>query len=283
MHTIRPRVLVALLGALVLLVPAVPARSASASTLTGHWTFDEGSGTVANDSSAGGHPLTLQNGASWGPGVVGPSALSLSGSGQYAEAASALIDTTHSFTVSAWVNLSNTNGYQTFVSQDGSQVSGFYLQLRGDTNRFAFTRIAYDSPAGLGTIASAPSIIPQPGEWYHLTGVYDSVKQTISLYVNGTLQQTQSFVPNWQASGPFAVGRGFFNGNQDGLRLRQDRRRPDLQRRRRRPDDLAARGPRRAHGRRLAGGPGDQPNAVRRVPGGDQPLGRRRPVRGTDP
>ena len=214
MHTIRPRVLVALLGALVLLVPAVPARSASASTLTGHWTFDEGSGTVANDSSAGGHPLTLQNGASWGPGVVGPSALSLSGSGQYAEAASALIDTTHSFTVSAWVNLSNTNGYQTFVSQDGSQVSGFYLQLRGDTNRFAFTRIAYDSPAGLGTIASASSIIPQPGEWYHLTGVYDSVKQTISLYVNGTLQQTQSFVPNWQASGPFAVGRGFFNGNK---------------------------------------------------------------------
>ena len=136
------------------------------------------------------------------------------GSGQYAEASSALIDTTHSFTVSAWVNLSNTNGYQTFVSKDGSQVSGFYLQLRGDTNRFAFTRIAYDSPAGLGTIASAPSIIPQPGEWYHLTGVYDSVNQTISLYVNGTLQQTQSFVPNWQASGPFVVGRGFFNGNK---------------------------------------------------------------------
>ena len=106
------------------------------------------------------------------------------------------------------------NGYQTFVSQDGSQVSGFYLQLRGDSNRFAFTRIAYDSPAGLGTIASAPSIIPQPGEWYHLTGVYDSVKQTISLYVNGALQQTQSFVPNWQASGPFAVGRGIFNGNR---------------------------------------------------------------------
>jgi hypothetical protein len=83
-HTIHPRVLVALLGALLLLLmPAVPARSASASTLTGHWTFDEGSGTVASDSSAGGQPLTLQNGASWGQGVVGPSALSLSGSGQY--------------------------------------------------------------------------------------------------------------------------------------------------------------------------------------------------------
>jgi alpha-L-arabinofuranosidase len=212
--TIRRRVLVALFGTLLLLAPAALARSASASTLTGHWTFDEGSGAVANDSSPGGHPLALQNGASWGQGVVGPFALSLSGSGEYAEAASALIDTTRSFTVSAWVNVSNTNGYQTFVSQDGSQVSGFYLQLRGDTNRFAFTRIAYDSPSGLGTIASASSIIPQPGEWYHLAGVYDSVRKTISLYVNGTLQQTQSFVPNWQASGPLAVGRSLYNGNQ---------------------------------------------------------------------
>ena len=214
MHTIRPRVLVALLGTLLLLAPAALARPASASTLTGHWTFDEGSGTVARDSSAGGHPLTLQNGASWGPGVVGAFALSLSGAGQYAEAGSPLIDTTGSFTVSAWVNLSSTGGYQTFVSQDGSQVSGFFPQLRGDTHRFAFTRIAYDAPQGLGTIASASSIIPQPGGWYHLAGVYDSVKQTISLYVNGTLQQTQPFVPNWQASGPLAVGRGFFNGNK---------------------------------------------------------------------
>ncbi len=155
----------------------------------------------------------MQGGASFGPGLVGPFALSLSGAGQYAASAGEVIDTTQSFSVSAWVKLANTNGYQTFVSQDGSQVSGFYLQLRGDSHRFAFTRITYDSPAGLGTIAGADSIIPQPGVWYHLAGVYDSVKQTISLYVNGKLQQTQSFVPNWQASGPLAVGRGKFGGN----------------------------------------------------------------------
>jgi hypothetical protein len=64
--------------------------------------------------------------------------------------------------VSAWVNLNSTGGYQTFVSQDGSQVSGFYLQLRGDSHRFAFTHLAYDSTSALGTIATASSIIPQP-------------------------------------------------------------------------------------------------------------------------
>jgi alpha-L-arabinofuranosidase len=207
----RSRLLVVVL--VVLLGAPAGASAATGATLIGHWTFDEGSGTVAADASGGGHPLELQGGASWGPGVVGASALSVNGDAQNAAAASPVLDTTQSFTVSAWVNLDNTNGYQTFVSQDGSQVSGFYLQLRGDSHRFAFTHLAYDSPAALGTIATASSIIPQPGEWYLLTGVYNASKNTISLYVNGTLQQTQSNSGSWDASGPLAVGRGRFAGN----------------------------------------------------------------------
>ena len=201
--------------AVLVMVLGAPAGAAAATgaTLAGHWTFDEGSGTTAADSSGGGHPLTLQNGASWGPGVVGPSALSVDGNRQYAAAAGPVIDTTQSFTVSAWVNLTNTNGYQTFVSQDGSQVSGFYLQLRGDSHRFAFTHLAYDSPSALGTIATASAVIPQPGEWYVLTGAYNASKNTTSLYVNGVLQQTQSNSGSWEASGPLAVGRGKFAGN----------------------------------------------------------------------
>ena len=194
---------------------AAPPLAAAAATLTGHWAFDEGTGTTAADSSQGNNPLTLENGASWGPGVVGPHSLAVSTpSQQYAQSAAAVVDTTQSFTVSAWVYLTSTSGYQTFVSQDGTQISGFFLQLRADTGRFAFTRPAYDSPKALGIIASAPNIIPQPNEWYHLAGVYDSVKQTISLYVNGVLQQTQPYVPNWGATGSLAVGRGFFNSGK---------------------------------------------------------------------
>src|SRR5581483_67974 len=113
-----------------------------------------------------------------------------------------VIDTMHSFSVSAWVNLSSLGGFQTFVSQDGSQVSGFYLQLRGDTGRFAFTHLAYDSPSALGTVATASSVIPQTGVWYLLTGVYDATSGTIALYVNGRLQQTQPAPGAWQATGP---------------------------------------------------------------------------------
>ncbi|MGN6872593.1 MAG: LamG-like jellyroll fold domain-containing protein [Solirubrobacteraceae bacterium] len=197
----------------VLLGAPTGAGAATGATLTGHWAFDEGSGMVAADSSGGGHPLRLAGGASWGPGVVGPSALSVNGSQQYAAATGSVIDTTQSFTVSAWVNLNNTNGYQTFVSQDGTQVSGFYLQLRRDSHRFAFTHLAYDSTSALGTIATASGVIPQPGEWYLLTGVYNATKDTISLYVNGTRRQTQSNSGSWGAGGPLAVGRGKFAGN----------------------------------------------------------------------
>jgi hypothetical protein len=113
-------------------LPAPAPPPAQPSPATGRST--RGPGPRRQTPRAGGHPPTLQNGASWGPGVVGPSALSLDGNQQYAAAAGPVIDTTQSFTVSAWVNLNNTNGYQTFVSQDGSQVSGVYLQLRGDSH-----------------------------------------------------------------------------------------------------------------------------------------------------
>ena len=201
---------VVVMGAIAL-AGAASAMAAQAPTLTGHWAFDEGSGATASDGSGGGHPLTLQGGAAWGPGVVGAQRAlgrGLNGDQQYAQSAAPVIDTTQSFTVSAWVYLNNVNGYQTFVSQDGSQISGFFLQLRGDTHQFAFTRPAYDSPKALGIIATDTAVIPQPDEWYHLTGVYDASAQTISLYVNGQLAQTQSYVPNWSADGVLASAAG---------------------------------------------------------------------------
>ena len=189
--------------------PAAPNPSPSA-PLAGHWTFDEGSGTVAADSVTPGHPLTLEGGAGWAPGLVGPSALSLVGGGQYAQANGPVLDTTQSFSVSAWVDLRNTDGYQTFVSQDGSNISGFFLQLRGDSHQFAFTLPSYDATQSYAAIATDTDVIPQPNEWYHLVGVYDASAQTASLYVNGTLAQTISRVPQWSANGALAVGRSLY-------------------------------------------------------------------------
>src|SRR5439155_17295770 len=134
--------------------------------LIAHYPFDEGSGTTAADASGGGHTGTLQGSAGWGRGIVGPSDLALDGRGGFVDVPGAVVDTTRSFTVSAWVRLTATRGYQTFVSEDCTQVSAFYLQFRDDTPRFAFTRITADAVAP-GTFASS-AFAPSVNTWYFL-------------------------------------------------------------------------------------------------------------------
>ncbi len=120
--------------------------------------------------------------------------------------------TPHSpFSVSAWVNLNSVSGFQTFVSIDGSNASGFYLQLRGDTGKFAFTRLASDSISAQAFHADALSA-PSTGIWYNLVGVNDVATGQLLLYVNGVLQSTVSYSGGWQANGATVVGAGKFNG-----------------------------------------------------------------------
>jgi alpha-L-arabinofuranosidase len=190
-----------------------PQRVSAAASLAGYWKFDEGSGTTAADSSGNGHTATLEGNATWGSGQIGSYALQLNGTpGTYADISGPVINTTQSFTVAAWVNLTSTNGYQTFVSIDGSQVSGFYFQLRGDSGKFALTRLAGDSTSSATVVASALSA-PTTNTWYYLVGVYDASAQTISLYVDGALQQTVSFTSPWQATGDTVIGRGKYSGS----------------------------------------------------------------------
>jgi alpha-L-arabinofuranosidase len=184
----------------------------AASSIVGYWKLDEGSGTTATDASGNSHSGTLQGGASWTAGQEGSSSISLNGSNSYVDIPGAVVNTTQSYTASAWVKLNSLSGYQTFVSIDGSQISGFYLQLRGDTGKFAFTSLTADSTSANTDFASSTSA-PVTGTWYHLTGVYDASAKTLSLYVNGSLQQTISHATAWQATGDTEIGRGKYSGN----------------------------------------------------------------------
>ena len=202
-----------------LLTAPVAAGSTTGATPTpvAHWAFDDGSGSTAADSSGHDHPLTLGPGASWSGPAVGSGSMAVNGTVTgNATMPTPIVDTAASFTVSAWVNLNSISGYQTVVSIDGTQVSGFYLQLRADTGKFAFTRPAVDattapSPGGIAGSASAPST----GVWYHLVGVDDVAAGAISLYLNGVLQSTVPYTGGWQANGATAVGRGYYGGKVD--------------------------------------------------------------------
>lgn len=193
---------------------ALSAKSIADLAAVGYWTFEEGSGTTAADSTGNSNTVTLASTAAWTTGNVGSYALSLTGaSTSYASTPVSVVNTAASFTASAWVKLSSLSGYQTFVSLDGTNVSAFYLQLRGDTGKFAFTRLASDFTAAATTIASALAA-PTTGTWYHLVGIYDASAQTIALYVNGVLQQIKAYTSAWQGTaGHTAIGRGKYSGN----------------------------------------------------------------------
>ncbi len=177
------------------------------------WNFDEGQGTAAADAN-GKNAGTLTGAAGWGTGIVGAHSLKLPGrSDSSVDVARPVVDTTRSYTVTACVKLNRTSGYQTFVSIDGERISGFFFQFRDDTNEFALTVPSSDSTSGPSAIANS-QVAPDPNVWYHLAGVYDASAQTVSLYVNGVLQETVPCKSAWRATGHTAIGRGKFNGNE---------------------------------------------------------------------
>ncbi|EOD68104.1 MGH1-like glycoside hydrolase domain-containing protein [Amycolatopsis vancoresmycina] len=183
----------------------------------GAWPLDEGSGTVAHD-SAGAHDATLTGSPAWVPGTSG-TALQLDGSSQYAATGGPVVDTTGNYSVSAWVRLDRTGSWATAVSQDGDPSSGFYLQYSAADDRLAFST---SSGRALSDAA------PQPGRWYHLTGVHDADAGTYVLYVDGVAQAKTWTQPAGDAApGPLAIGRAvsgwhhsdFWPGGIDDVRV----------------------------------------------------------------
>jgi hypothetical protein len=74
------------------------------------------------------------------------------------------VDLTNSYSVSAWVTMTDSSGWRTFVSADGSAVSEFYLQKRADTNEFGFTLSTSDSNDGVVSPCVAWSMfVPEAG------------------------------------------------------------------------------------------------------------------------
>ena len=173
------------------------------------WHFDEGAGKTAADATDPANTGTLIGDAQWvTPGKTG-AALRLSGAGSV-DIPRPVVDTSGSFTVSAWVRVNTAGGFQTFASIDGTAISGFFLQLRDDTKAFAFAVPAADDIKSVAVVgAGFPA---QVGVWYHLIGVRDAAAKTISLYINGVLQATTPCDSAWSAQGHTLIGRAKFDG-----------------------------------------------------------------------
>ncbi len=148
------------------------------------YSFDEGTGTVATDSSGRGLTGTLFGGATWGPGKYN-SSVRLNGNNQYVALGNPpALRLTGSMTVSAWINSS------AFPGDDAAVVSrrgGIGMQLDTTIDRgprtigFKLTNSAGNDMFRYGATAM------QAGTWYHIAGVYNASTSSLDVYLNGVL------------------------------------------------------------------------------------------------
>lgn len=172
----------------------------------GWWKLDETSGTTAADAASPAHPLTKA-----GSGTVTWSENAAVFNNAYLQASTAVLNTTRSFTVSAWAKLADTNNFHAIVSQDGLSGSGFHLRFDWGSQRWAFIRQAADSTDPAGAYANSISA-PALNVWTHLVGIYDHVGKTATLYVNGQHQSTVAANTVFAASYGLQVGRAKWSG-----------------------------------------------------------------------
>ncbi|WP_212826973.1 LamG domain-containing protein [Catellatospora sp. TT07R-123] len=174
---------------------------------------DQGLGTVTN--------LTSFNGT-WDADtrLVGARTAGFNGTSQAATATGPVVSTTGSFSISAWVRLGALpTDDNTAVTQDGTDAAGFQLGVRMVGSplapRWSFTMKDTSAQSSATKTAFSPNALTAAdvGQWTHIAGVYDTNAKKIRLYVNGVLLGgTDRTTASWQATGNFAVGRGFASG-----------------------------------------------------------------------
>ena len=169
---------------------AALATPAQAQAPAGYWTFDDGSGTKAADSSGNGHPATLVNGINWVTGNIGGAVSATSVNKQYVSIPAIDLSGTHAVTVSLWVNRS----YSTAGGQVLFEASSDYTN---STTGFGFfpddatchgIQAALRGDVGLSANCYSP---PSSGVWHHLAAVFDKSQtggNQVQFYVDGALQ-----------------------------------------------------------------------------------------------
>ncbi|MEV8536720.1 LamG-like jellyroll fold domain-containing protein [Streptomyces sp. NPDC051211] len=164
------------------------------------WKLD-GSGSNAAGSS---HAVTLAGGAAWtSPARLG-GGLRLNGTTAYAATSAPVVDTTNSFSVSAWARLGSRDKLSTVVNQNGAKVGAFQVYYSSTYDRWGFNRWSEDGTSIVNALSQRPGVV---GAWTHLLAVYDRDAEQLRLYVNGRLEATKAYTTPWAGTGPFEIGR----------------------------------------------------------------------------
>lgn len=148
--------------------------------LTGHWAFDEGSGSTAADSTAYGNDATL-SGATWISDCAGNVALQFDGTDDMASTG-ANFDPPAEGSVAFWFRSGGTpaarqrpwglgNNFE--VRQETDGLMSFDIGATGDAGGFVTTESIDDED-----------------HWYHFVSSYDTSDDSYAIYINGELHKS---------------------------------------------------------------------------------------------
>ena len=189
--------------------------------LAGWWRFDEGSGTIARDSSGKGNDGTI-NGAKWADGKYGK-ALLFNAQDNYVEVpTSGTLEMDANVTIAAWINWVNAGDTWLAIMANGQQGGPWenYGLFVNRTGRFVYFTLSLD---GAHVTQQTPNNAIVPDEWLHVCATWDG--SAARIYVNGEMKLEQprpgKLVP---PKLPLRIGHRngsphYFNGTIDEVRI----------------------------------------------------------------
>ncbi len=189
-------------------------------TLTGllaKYTFDEGAGFTAADSSGNGSNASLTNDPLWVAGMAG-GAIDFDGVNDYVSSPNkTALNPTSQISVAAWINADVWSNGNRRILQKGLNDNQYRLLSENGVLKFHVANVAD------GTITAA---LPSVGTWHHVAGTYDGAM--IRLYIDGAVvaQQAASGALGG-TSDPLFIGTksttaaagDYFNGKIDDVRI----------------------------------------------------------------
>jgi hypothetical protein len=199
-------------------------------TLVGYWKFNEGTGTIAYDSSGYGNNGTLMNSPTWVDGLpLLGKALDFDGMDDYVDCGNgASLNVTGDITITAWVRFNAILPNQAyFISKDeggGSKYKwcfGYAESAPSISNALVF-HINYPILIHPGMWLGSSKWIPAIGQWHHVAIVGNN--NTYTFYVNGLNYgdtTASSSLPSVNA--PLEIGKAeagfYFNGAIDQVKV----------------------------------------------------------------
>ncbi len=187
--------------------------------ILGAWLLDEGTGSIALDSSGNGNDGTIMGSPAWVPGQSG-TALRFTGSGTYVNCGNPAAFNVNLFSISFWYNFPATQSWNHMISRGQHVASGTPGSVNWGVMMYsAEQRILYETYNNTGwTGISANSTA---GVWHHVVATYDGA--TMQLYHDGQLAGTATAGILLDPSRPLVIGGrsdagsvgGIFSGSLD--------------------------------------------------------------------